>query len=408
MQRVEQPIMTTGLERIAAKAREDRKLKFTSLAHHLTEKLIWESVCHIPKDSAPGCDEQTVTEAKESFKQWAPGMLGAIHNQGYRPPPILRVFIPKLGKKEKRPLGIPCVADRALQRSVAGVLAAIYEQDFLPCSFGGRPGIGAHHALGTLTEVIAGKPVSYVYEADLKNFFGSLDHGWLLRFLEHRVGDPRIMSLIRRWLKAGILEDGELTANEKGTPQGGSVTPLTQKITSSLSGRFLAGASSRWLILDARSIILMSHGAIHTSAKGAKAERRVSSDRASDECGRGCGDIGARGSDFIASRLSLSRSSRPPQATGGDRRAGATHHLQDLRQCHWRVARVCRRARFDVERGRHSRHHGVREACSPTCVSGMARAISVSNTPSIVCSPPNSNKSTSCSFPTACAALAKL
>ena len=207
--------MTTGLERIAAKAREDRKLKFTSLAHHVTEELIWESVCHIPNDSAPGCDGQTVEEAKESFKQWAPEMLRAIHDRGYRPPPILRVFIPKPGKKEKRPLGIPCVTDRALQRSVAGVLAAIYEQDFLPCSFGGRPGIGAHHALATLAEVIAGKPVSYVYEADLKNFFGSLDHGWLLRFLENRVGDPRITSLIRRWLKAGILEDGELKANEK-------------------------------------------------------------------------------------------------------------------------------------------------------------------------------------------------
>src|ERR1017187_3583501 len=230
MQRVEQPIMTTGLERIAAKAREDRKLKFTSLAHHVTEELIWESVCHIPKNSAPGCDEQTVTEAKETFKQWAPEMLRAIHDRGYRPPPILRVFIPKPGKKEKRPLGIPCVADRALQRSVAGVLAAIYEQDFLPCSFGGRPGIGAHHALATLAEVIAGKPVSYVYEADLKNFFGSLDHGWLLRFLENRVGDPRIMSLVRRWLKAGILEDGELTANEKGTPQGGSISVLLSNL----------------------------------------------------------------------------------------------------------------------------------------------------------------------------------
>jgi hypothetical protein len=126
MQRVEQPIMTTGLERIAAKAREDRKLKFTSLAHHVTEELIWESVCHIPNDSAPGCDGQTVEEAKESFKQWAPEMLRAIHDRGYRPPPILRVFIPKPGKKEKRPLGIPCVTDRALQRSVAGVLAAIY------------------------------------------------------------------------------------------------------------------------------------------------------------------------------------------------------------------------------------------------------------------------------------------
>src|SRR5664279_4363332 len=107
MQRVEQPIMTTGLERIAAKAREDRKLKFTSLAHHVTEELIWESVCHIPNDSAPGCDGQTVEEAKESFKQWAPEMLRAIHDRGYRPPPILRVFIPKPGKKEKRPLGIP-------------------------------------------------------------------------------------------------------------------------------------------------------------------------------------------------------------------------------------------------------------------------------------------------------------
>src|SRR5450755_1869557 len=138
MQRVEQPIMTTGLERIAAKAREDRKLKFTSLAHHVTEELIWESVCHIPNDSAPGCDGQTVEEAKESFKQWAPEMLRAIHDRGYRPPPILRVFIPKPGKKEKRPLGIPCVTDRALQRSVAGVLAAIYEQDFLSCSFGGK------------------------------------------------------------------------------------------------------------------------------------------------------------------------------------------------------------------------------------------------------------------------------
>jgi RNA-directed DNA polymerase len=231
MQRVEQPVMTTGLERIAAKAREDRKLKFTSLAHHVTQERIWESVCHIPKDSAPGCDGQTVEDAKESFKQWAPEMLRAIHDRGYRPPPILRVFIPKPGKKEKRPLGIPCVTDRALQRSVAGVLGAIYEQDFLPCSFGGRPGLGAHHALATPSEILSGVPaVSYVLEADLKNYFGSLDHGWLLRFLEDRVGDPRIVSLIRRWLKAGILEEGELTANEKGTPQGGSVSVLLSNL----------------------------------------------------------------------------------------------------------------------------------------------------------------------------------
>jgi group II intron reverse transcriptase/maturase len=113
---------------------------------------------------------------------------------------------------------------------VAQVLTAIYEQDFLACSFGGRPGLSAHHALATLTEVIAGTSVSYVLEADLKNFFGSLDHGWLLRFLDRRVGDPRITDLIRRWLKAGILEEGRLTPNEAGAPQGGSVSVLLSNL----------------------------------------------------------------------------------------------------------------------------------------------------------------------------------
>jgi group II intron reverse transcriptase/maturase len=222
--------MTTGLERIAAKARQERELQFTSLAHHVTQELIWESLCDIPNGSAPGCDGQTVNEAKESFEHWIPEMLWAIHHEGYRPPPIRRVYIPKPGKAEKRPLGIPCVADRALQRSVARVLTAIYEQDFLPCSFGGRPGLSAHHALATVSEVIAGARVSYVLEADLRNYFGSLSHEWLLRFLECRVGDPRIMSLIRRWLKAGILEEGKLTPNEAGSPQGSSISVLLSNL----------------------------------------------------------------------------------------------------------------------------------------------------------------------------------
>jgi Retron-type reverse transcriptase len=129
--------MSTGLERIAAKARCEPKLRFTSLAHHLTPERIWESLCHIPNDSAPGCDGQTVAEAKEDFKRWVEEMLRAVHHKGYSSPPIRRVYIPKPGKTEKRPLGIPCVADRALQRSVYQVLSAIYEQDFLPCSLGG-------------------------------------------------------------------------------------------------------------------------------------------------------------------------------------------------------------------------------------------------------------------------------
>jgi group II intron reverse transcriptase/maturase len=127
-------------------------------------------------------------------------------------------------------LTVPCVADRALQRSTSQVLSAIYEQDFLPCSFGGRPGRGAHHALATLHEVIAGRKVEWVLEADLKNLFGSLSHDWMLRFVEHRVGDPRLISLIRRWLKASILEDGDVHASEQGTPQGGSISVLLSNV----------------------------------------------------------------------------------------------------------------------------------------------------------------------------------
>ena len=230
MQREEQPVMATGLERIAAKARREPKLRLTSLAHHLTRERVWKNLCQIPSNSAPGVDGQTVAEAKKDFGAWIEPMLQAVHRRGYQAPPIRRVYIPKPGKHEKRPLGVPCVADRALQRSVAQVLSAIYEQDFLPCSFGGRPGLSAHHALATLHEVISGRKVGWVLEADLKNFFGSLDHGWLLRFVDHRVGDPRLLSLIRRWLKAGILESGEIHPNEEGTPQGGSISVLLSNV----------------------------------------------------------------------------------------------------------------------------------------------------------------------------------
>jgi len=222
--------MITGLERIADKARCEPKLPFTSLAHHITKERVWMNLSQIPAKSAPGVDGQTVTEAKESFEEWIAGMLQSVHRQGYRAPEIRRVYIPKPGKQEMRPLGVPTVADRALQRSTAQVLSAIYEQDFMSCSFGGRPGRGAHQALATLHEKIAGGKIEWVLEADLKNFFGSLSHEWMLRFVEHRVGDRRLISLIRRWLKAGVLEDGEIHPTEEGTPQGGSISVLLSNL----------------------------------------------------------------------------------------------------------------------------------------------------------------------------------
>ena len=230
MQREDQPTMATKLEHIAAKARCEPTLRFTSLAHHITHEQVLKNLQKISKRSAAGVDGQNVEEARKSFADWIGPMLDSVHRQGYKAPDIRRVYIPKPGKTEKRPLGVPTVSDRALQRSTAEVLSAIWEQDFLPCSFGGRPKLSAHHALATLNEAIAGGKTGWVLEADLKNFFGSLDHDWVLRFVEHRVGDPRLINLIRRWLKAGVLENGEIHPSEMGTPQGGSISVLLSNL----------------------------------------------------------------------------------------------------------------------------------------------------------------------------------
>lgn len=222
--------METGLERIAAKARCEPNLRFTSLAHHITRDRVERNLMRISNRSAAGVDGQTAETTKKSFAGWIGPMLQSVHHEGYRAPAVRRVYIPKPGKTEKRPLGVPTIADRALQRSAAEVLSAIYEQDFLPASFGGRPKLSAHHALATLNEVIAGGRIGWVLEADLKNFFGSLSHEWMLRFVEHRVGDPRLISLIRRWLKAGVMEDGAVHPSEEGTPQGGSISVLLSNL----------------------------------------------------------------------------------------------------------------------------------------------------------------------------------
>src|SRR5258705_5092403 len=156
MQREEQPTMATKLEQIAVKARREPNLRFTSLVHHITRDRVQKNLQQIPKHSAAGVDGQSVEGAKESFEEWIGPMLDSINRQGYRAPNIRRGYIPKPGKTEKRPLGVPTVADRALQRTTAEVLSAIYEQDFFLCSFGGRPKPSAHPPLATLHEVIPG------------------------------------------------------------------------------------------------------------------------------------------------------------------------------------------------------------------------------------------------------------
>ncbi|HBW35570.1 reverse transcriptase domain-containing protein [Desulfosporosinus sp. BICA1-9] len=207
--------MNIKLERIAERARKETDLKFTSLAHHISKELIWESLARISKYTAPGVDHEAVEGAQKSFNLWFEELMKSIH---------LKSYIPPTG------VGVPRVVDVVLQYSTTEVLSAIYEQDFLNYSFGGRPGRGLHNALATLNEIIAGEKVSWVLEASFKDFFGSLENQWMMGFVQRRVRDPRIISMIRGWLKAGVMKAGKIQASEIGTTQGDSIRVLLSNV----------------------------------------------------------------------------------------------------------------------------------------------------------------------------------
>ena len=223
--------MPTDIEKIAAKARSHPEMVFTSLAHHITSERLWENLQKIPRGTSTGIDGQDVRAAKRDFSRWSGEMLLKLHHKGYRAPLSRRVYIPKPGRPgQKRPIAVPTVQDRCLQKTVADILNSIYEADFLPCSYGGRPKRSAHQAIADVSAAIGKHKVNFIVEADLKNFFGSLDHRWVERFLKHRVGDPRINKLIYSWLKAGVMESGAYVPTETGTAQGGPISVLISNL----------------------------------------------------------------------------------------------------------------------------------------------------------------------------------
>jgi RNA-directed DNA polymerase len=215
--------------RIAAKARTSPKEKFSNLMHHLTYELVREHLAKIPLKSAPGADGMTVKSALENLEWILPSILKAIHQGNYDAPPVRRVFIPKANGGQ-RPIGVPEVIDRAIQAAMTSILNEIYEQDFLVCSFGFRPKLGCHHALATINEIVHKMGTNYALEVDIRDFFGSLNHEWLRKFLSLRIGDKRVLKLIDSWLSAGVIENGKWQSNEQGTPQGGSISPLLSNI----------------------------------------------------------------------------------------------------------------------------------------------------------------------------------
>jgi group II intron reverse transcriptase/maturase len=218
-----------GLERLAARARSHPQEKFLSLAHHISRDLIERSLKKIDKSSAPGIDGLTRDQTLANLDWLLPPKLSQIHRKEYEASAVRRAYIPKADGK-LRPLGIPPILERGVQAAAAEVLGQIYEQDFLSCSYGYRPGRGCHNALATLTHYIHQEGLQFAYEVDIRDFFGSLDHGWLLRFLGHRISDERILKLIEAWLKAGVMEEGRRLPTEVGSPQGGSISPILANV----------------------------------------------------------------------------------------------------------------------------------------------------------------------------------
>jgi len=221
--------MTTKLVGIATKAKKDRKLQFTSVAHLLTPEFLWETWQQMNRKGSSGIDEVTPREFERELWQHCQDLSARILSGRYKAPPVRRVEIPKSPGKT-RTLGVPTVSDRLVQRSVARILEAIYEADFLDFSYGFRPGRNPHQALGDLRQQVVTGKVNYVFETDIRAFFDRLDHAWLQRMLRLRVGDPRILHLIHGWLKTGALADGVLVRRDEGSPQGGPISPILANI----------------------------------------------------------------------------------------------------------------------------------------------------------------------------------
>ncbi len=231
--------VTQALDRVRQAARQRKKARFTALLHHVNPDTLRLAFYALKRKAAPGVDGVRWADYEAELEPRLADLHGRIHRGAYRPQPARRVYIPKADGRQRpprdKPVGrrltaIAALEDKIVQGAVVMVLNAIYEEDFLGFSYGFRPGRGPHDALDALTVGITRGKVNVILDADIRSFFDTVSQDWLIRFVEHRVGDKRIIRLIRKWLRAGVLEDGTVTVGDRGTGQGSVISPLLANI----------------------------------------------------------------------------------------------------------------------------------------------------------------------------------
>src|SRR6266404_1076652 len=227
---LDRSVVQSALGRIRQAAVKDKQVRFTSLMHHIYNlSTLREAYYGLKRDAAAGVDGETWRQYGENLESNLTDLSARLRRGAYRAKPVRRVFITKEDGRQ-RPLGVTALADKIVQRATVEVLNGIYETDFLGFSYGYRPGKGPHNALDALYTGLLTRKVDWVLDGDISSFFDGLDHQWLIKFIEHRVADQRVVRLIRKWLNAGVLEEGDWSCSEEGTPQGGSASPLLANI----------------------------------------------------------------------------------------------------------------------------------------------------------------------------------
>jgi RNA-directed DNA polymerase len=221
--------VSQALERVRQAARQRKKEKFTALLHHVDLAMLRTAFYAMKRDAAPGVDGMTWQAYEADLDRRIEGLHARVKSGAYRALPSRRSYIPK-EDGSKRPLAVAALEDKIVQRAVAAVLSAIHEEDFLGFSYGFRPGRSQHDALDALIVGITSRKVNFILDADIRSFFTEVSQQWVVRFLEHRIGDKRIIRLVQKWLRAGVLEDGIVTVEEKGTGQGSVISPLLANV----------------------------------------------------------------------------------------------------------------------------------------------------------------------------------